>query len=87
MLVAIVAGVYCFMRFIEAYGLWRGRAWAEWFALISGAIYLPLEIYELTRHATPIRWGVFLVNVLIVAYMGWLRWRAHVTPPSESIAA
>jgi uncharacterized membrane protein (DUF2068 family) len=87
MLIAIAAGVYSLMRFVEAYGLWRGRAWAEWLALISGAAYLPLEIYELFRHATPIRVGVFLVNVLIVAYMGWLRWKARATQASESFAA
>jgi uncharacterized membrane protein (DUF2068 family) len=87
MLVAIATGVYCIMRFVESYGLWHGRAWAEWFALISGAVYLPLEIYELARHTTPIRWGVFLINVLIVAYMGWLRWRAHTSGMTDSIAA
>jgi uncharacterized membrane protein (DUF2068 family) len=86
-LIAMVAGAYSIMRFVEAYGLWRGRAWAEWFALISGAVYLPLEIYELVRRATPIRFGVFLINILIVAYMGWLRWKAHTTRSSESIPA
>ena len=75
--VAVAAGVYVVLRFIEAYGLWVGRAWAEWLALISGAIYLPLEIVELFRRATPIRFGILAINILIVAYMGWLRWKAH----------
>ncbi|MCA1678755.1 MAG: DUF2127 domain-containing protein, partial [Actinobacteria bacterium] len=22
------------------YGLWRGRRWAEWFAAVSGGIYI-----------------------------------------------
>lgn len=77
LLVAVAAGVYVVLRFIEAYGLWVGRAWAEWLALISGAIYLPLEIVELFRRATPIRFGIFALNVLIVLYMGWLRWNAR----------
>ena len=82
LLVAIGAGVYIVLRFIESYGLWFGRAWAEWLALISGAIYLPLEIVELFRRATPIRLGIFLINVLIVLYMGWLRWKAHAQQPA-----
>jgi uncharacterized membrane protein (DUF2068 family) len=76
-LVAGVAGVYVILRFSESYGLWLGRAWAEWLALLSGAIYLPLEIIELFRRATPIRFGIFVINLFIVAYMGWLRWKAH----------
>jgi uncharacterized membrane protein (DUF2068 family) len=78
--VAIGAGVYIALRFVEAYGLWVGRAWAEWLALISGCVYLPLEIVELFRRATLIRFGIFTLNVLIVAYMGWLRWKAHARP-------
>jgi uncharacterized membrane protein (DUF2068 family) len=89
-LVALGAGVYVVLRFIEAYGLWVGRAWAEWLALISGAIYLPLEIVELFRRVTPIRLGIFVINVSIVVYMGWLRWKAHaqqnLSPPEIRLA-
>ncbi len=76
-LVAVFAGAYVCIRFVEAYGLWFGRAWAEWLALVSGSIYLPLEIFELFRRATPIRFGILLINILIVVYMAWLRWQAH----------
>jgi uncharacterized membrane protein (DUF2068 family) len=64
--------VYSGIRFAEATGLWLEKQWAEWFALISGSLYLPIEIYELTRHATPIKWVVFATNVLIVVYLAWL---------------
>jgi uncharacterized membrane protein (DUF2068 family) len=84
-MIAVAAASYSLLRFIEAYGLWNGRAWAEWFALISGAVYLPLEMYELSRHATPIRFGILVVNVIIVAYMLWLRWEAHVTSNSRRV--
>ena len=43
------AAAYSIVRFVEAYGLWRERTWAEWFALISGALYVPFETYELIR--------------------------------------
>src|ERR1700691_2323764 len=49
---AALAIVYAVMREIEAYALWHQRRWAEWFALVSGGVYLPIEIYELARGVT-----------------------------------
>jgi uncharacterized membrane protein (DUF2068 family) len=68
---------YSVVRFAEAYGLWNARAWAEWFALLGGAAYLPLEIYEIIRHATWVRWTVLIVNVAIVIYMAYVRMTAQ----------
>jgi uncharacterized membrane protein (DUF2068 family) len=73
MLVAIGALVYSLIRFAEAYGLWRARAWAEWFALISGAIYVPFEIHALMHHPNPVKWGILAINLAIVLYMAKLR--------------
>lgn len=76
--VAIGALAYSTLRFFEAYGLWRERAWAEWLALISGAIYLPFEIYELARRPDWIRLAIFLINLAVVLYMAYLRMQARV---------
>ena len=46
------AAAYSIVRFVEAYGLWLERTWAEWFALISGALYVPFEVYEVVRRTT-----------------------------------
>src|SRR5512144_295848 len=35
-LLASGAFAYTVVRGVEAYGLWRARAWAEWFAILSG---------------------------------------------------
>ena len=75
--VAIGALTYSSLRFGEAYGLWRERAWAEWLALISGAIYLPFEIVELARKPDWIRLTVLAVNLAVVLYMAFLRWQAR----------
>jgi uncharacterized membrane protein (DUF2068 family) len=75
--VAVGALAYSSLRFLEAYGLWRERAWAEWLALISGAIYLPFEIYELARRPDWIRLGIFVVNLAVVLYMVFLRLQAR----------
>jgi uncharacterized membrane protein (DUF2068 family) len=72
-LVAVGALVYSLIRFAEAYGLWRARAWAEWFALISGTIYFPFEIHALMHHPNAIKWAILLINVGIVIYMAKLR--------------
>jgi uncharacterized membrane protein (DUF2068 family) len=72
-LVAGVAALYSTIRFIEAYGLWKKRPWAEWFALISGAAYLPFEINELFRRVSVFSVMLLLANLGIVAYMLYLR--------------
>ena len=74
-LLAFAALLYSTLRFVEAYGLWRMRAWAEWLAIISGGIYLPLELYELIEHATAVKAAVFIVNAGIVAYLVYIRRR------------
>jgi uncharacterized membrane protein (DUF2068 family) len=76
-LYAAIAFLYSSLRFIEAYGLWRAKAWAEYFAIISGGAYLPFEIMELVRKPTPIRAGVLIVNAIIVLYMIYVRWTNH----------
>jgi uncharacterized membrane protein (DUF2068 family) len=70
---AAAAMIYSIVRFAEAYGLWHAREWAEWFALLSGAMYLPWEMYSLMRHPHPIKWFILLANVAIVLYMIVLR--------------
>ena len=49
------------------------RAWAEWFAILSGAVYLPIEIYKLVHHATALKAAIFLINMGIVGYVAYVR--------------
>jgi uncharacterized membrane protein (DUF2068 family) len=63
--------LYTVFRGAEAWGLWWERTWAEWLALVSSGIYLPVEIYELFHHATWIKAGVLITNIFIVVYMAW----------------
>jgi uncharacterized membrane protein (DUF2068 family) len=67
-----LAALYSTVRFVEAYGLWRERRWAEWLAALSGAIYVPLEIFELLQHVTWLRVTALVLNLAIVGYMAWL---------------
>ena len=72
-LVAILA--YATVRFVEAWGLWHRRVWAEWFALLSGAMYLPLELLKVAERATWERIAVLIINLIIVLYMLYIRLR------------
>ena len=60
------------LRFVEGYGLWFARAWAEWIALISGSLYLPFEIYKVIHRQTALHIGILVVNLAIVVYMAYL---------------
>lgn len=66
---ATVGLAYSACRFVEGYGLWHERHWAEWFAVISGAIYLPLELFALIAHPHWVRFVVLIVNLLVVLYI------------------
>ena len=72
--VAAAAGAYSILRFVEAYGLWYARAWAEWIALVSGSIYLPFEIYKLIHRQSLLHITILVINLAIVVYMAYLLW-------------
>lgn len=63
------AFAYAALRFTEAYGLWKGRTWAEWVAFVSGTLLLPLEVRELFRGVTPVRVAFLLGNLAVVFFM------------------
>jgi uncharacterized membrane protein (DUF2068 family) len=69
---ARIAFAYAALRFTEAYGLWKGRTWAEWVALVSGTLLLPFEVRELMRGITLIRCAFFLGNMAVVLYMAYV---------------
>ena len=70
--IAALAFVYALVRLVEGYGLWRGRHWAEWFAVISAGIYLPLELQHLAHRLSLFSAGVVLVNVVLILYLARL---------------
>lgn len=64
--------LYATVRFIEAYGLWRRQPWAEWFAVLTGGIYIPIEMYELLKGITWAKIVVLTVNTGIVGYLAYV---------------
>lgn len=79
------AAAYALVRFAEAFGLWRGASWARLFGVVTGALYVPLELRELWRHPTWLSLATLVANIVVVVVL----WRAHVSgaPASEPGAA
>jgi uncharacterized membrane protein (DUF2068 family) len=69
---ARLAFLYTCLRFVEGYGLWNQRTWAEWVAFLSGMLLLPIEIHSLMRGITLVRAAIFLGNIAIILYMWFL---------------
>lgn len=66
---AIAAALYSVVRMIEAVGLWLRKSWAEWFAVLTGGMYIPVEIFEVVRSLTWPRVTVLAINVAVVSYL------------------
>ena len=87
-LLSVAAFGYAAVKSVEAFGLWFDRAWAEWFAVVSVAVFIPMEIYELLKRPTPLRGIVLAINIGIVAYLSclvYLRMRRRASVAAEEI--
>ncbi len=86
----IVAGVaaciYAALFFVEGFGLWTGKRWAEYLTTIATASLVPFEVYELVHHATWTKAVVLIGNVAIVIYLIYLlrrgQYRLRGEPPN-----
>lgn len=61
--------VYAAIFLTEGAGLLGRKRWAEYLALISTGLFIPLEAWELQRNFTLIKLAVTGVNFLIVWYL------------------
>lgn len=53
----------------EGVGLLLEKRWAEYLTVIATALLIPLEIYELAKHASIGKIIVLLINVAMVVYL------------------
>lgn len=61
--------IYAGIFLTEGTGLLARKHWAEYMTLISTALFIPLEVYEIHRHFTMVKVAVTVVNALIVLYL------------------
>jgi uncharacterized membrane protein (DUF2068 family) len=73
-LLAIGLALYALIELVESIGLWQGRRWGEYFAMVATSIFLPLEVWDLTRgHITWLKVGALAINLLLVIYLVWTK--------------
>jgi uncharacterized membrane protein (DUF2068 family) len=65
----IVSFIYAGLFLTEGIGLWLVKRWAEWFTVIVTSSLVPVEVYEVLRHPTPVKILVLLINVAVVGYL------------------
>jgi uncharacterized membrane protein (DUF2068 family) len=61
--------IYSALFLTEGIGLLLRRRWAEFLTVISTALFIPLEVYELVKHFTLLKTGVLAINIAIVVYL------------------
>jgi uncharacterized membrane protein (DUF2068 family) len=70
---AIGLAAYAVIELVESVGLWLGKRWGEYFAMIATSAFLPYEIYDLTIKITWLRVGALIINLLLVVYLVWTK--------------
>ena len=70
--ICVGAFIYAALCLVEGTGLLLRKPWAEYFTVILTTLGLPLELFELVRHATWFRAGALLANLAILVYLLWI---------------
>jgi Predicted membrane protein (DUF2127) len=68
-LISLALAAYAALQLAEAIGLWLLKRWAEYLAVVSTSVFLPLEVYELIERVTALKIIAIIVNVAIVIYL------------------
>ncbi len=68
-LVAAFLFGYAVIELVEGVGLWSLKRWGEYVAVVATSAFLPLEVYELTKHVTYVKVAAFVINVALVVYL------------------
>lgn len=79
-LAALAIAAYGLLHVIEAWGLWRARAWASWLGCVSAAIYLPFEVHALVKHPGWLEVLILAINLLVVWVLARDLRRRHSCP-------
>jgi uncharacterized membrane protein (DUF2068 family) len=60
---------YAVLEGVEAVGLWMGKRWAEYLTFVATIVFIPYEVYELTRSVTWLKVVALVINVAIAVYL------------------
>jgi uncharacterized membrane protein (DUF2068 family) len=68
-LLGAAIAVYAVMEGTEAVGLWLGKRWAEYLTFLATIIFVPYEVYELTKGVSTLKVLALVLNLAVVAYL------------------
>lgn len=71
-LVAAIALGYAVLYAVEGFGLWINARWAEYLTVISTSLFIPIELWQIAAHFTPMKLLALMINIAIVGYLVWL---------------
>jgi uncharacterized membrane protein (DUF2068 family) len=60
---------YALLQLLEGIGLWSLKRWGEYVAAVGTSVFIPFEVYELTKHVTGLKLAAFAINLLLVVYL------------------
>jgi uncharacterized membrane protein (DUF2068 family) len=61
--------IYSAIFLTEGTGLAFHKRWAEYFTIITTGSFLPLEVYEIIRHATAAKEVALAINIVVLIYL------------------
>jgi uncharacterized membrane protein (DUF2068 family) len=68
-LVGVAIAGYALLEGVEAVGLWLGRRWAEYLTFVATIVFVPYEIYELTKSVTALKVVALVLNLAVAVYL------------------
>ncbi len=68
-LVGVAVAAYAVLEGVEAVGLWLGKRWAEYLTFIATIVFVPYEIYELTKSVSALKVVALVLNLAVAVYL------------------
>ncbi len=68
-LIGAGAAAYAALEGVEAVGLWLSRRWAEYLTFVATVVFVPYEVYELTKSISALKILTLVINLAIVIYL------------------
>ncbi len=73
--IGVVSGLtfaYSALFFVEGFGLYFEKVWAEFLTIIVTSAFIPLELFEIALHPNIWKVATLFINITIVAYLVWI---------------
>jgi uncharacterized membrane protein (DUF2068 family) len=68
-MIGAAIAAYAVLEGVEAIGLWLGKRWAEYLTFVATVVFVPYEVYELTKSVTWLKVVALVINVAIAVYL------------------